>query len=151
MSRFVRLKFRIVIALAVIVSGAGAKAQAQVLSSNELPNPYKTVANWAQLPEGRKWGAVTGVSVGPDGNIWVADRCGANTCDGFRRWIPSFEFDPSGKMLKNFGAGIFVAPHGFHVDSKGNIWVTDSNANAKEGKGVQVFEFSPDGKILMTR
>ena len=43
---------------------------------------------------------------------------------------------------------MFVFPHGFHVDRDGNIWVTD--ARAANGKGHQVFKFSPDGKLLMT-
>jgi sugar lactone lactonase YvrE len=34
------------------------------------------------------------------------------------------------------------------IDRSGNIWVTD--AAAKDGKGQQVFEFSPKGKLLMT-
>jgi hypothetical protein len=38
---------------------------------NDLPNPYKRDANWAQLPTGLKWGAVIGAEPGPDGNIYV--------------------------------------------------------------------------------
>ena len=30
----------------------------------------------------------------------------------------------------------------------GNVWVTD--AQAKDGKGQQVFKFSPEGKVLLT-
>jgi len=33
------------------------------------------------------------------------------------------------------------------VDPDGNVWVTD--AQLKDGKGNQVFKFSPDGKLLM--
>jgi sugar lactone lactonase YvrE len=50
-------------------------------------------------------------------------------------------------MLKNFGAGLFVYPHGLWVDKDGNVWVTDARGAA--GKGQQVIKFSPDGKILM--
>jgi sugar lactone lactonase YvrE len=81
------------------------------------------------------------------GNIWVADRCGANSCAGSKE-DPVFEFDPSGKMLKNFGAGLFVLPHGMCVDKAGNVWIVDEVA--KDGKGDQIFKFSPDGKLLMT-
>jgi sugar lactone lactonase YvrE len=34
------------------------------------------------------------------------------------------------------------------VDRDGNVWVTD--AQAKDGKGQQVFKFSPEGKVLLT-
>src|SRR5216684_5705590 len=43
---------------------------------------------------------------------------------------------------------MFVQPHGMTLDRDGNLWVTD--AQNKEGKGQQVFKFSPDGKVLMT-
>ena len=43
-----------------------------------LPNPYRTVENWAKMPEGRTWGATSAVDIDPDGtSIWVAERCGA--------------------------------------------------------------------------
>jgi DNA-binding beta-propeller fold protein YncE len=107
---------------------------------NDLSNPYRTVTNWAQLPEGRKWGSTAGVDIAPDGNTWSYDRCGANSC-------ADSKLDP-GKVLKGFGAGMFVQPHGIFVDKAGNVWVTDDQA--KDGKGVQVFKFSPGGKVLLT-
>ena len=43
---------------------------------------------------------------------------------------------------------MFVFPHGIHVDRDGNVWVTDGAEPAQDGngKGHQVFKFSPDGK-----
>src|SRR5207249_11764509 len=43
---------------------------------------------------------------------------------------------------------MFVFPHGICVDKEGNVWVTDGDG--KDGKGHQVFKFSPDGRVLMT-
>ena len=43
---------------------------------------------------------------------------------------------------------MLIFPHGFHVDRDGNVWVTD--AQGSDGKGHQVFKFSPDGKLLLT-
>jgi sugar lactone lactonase YvrE len=43
---------------------------------------------------------------------------------------------------------MFVFPHGATVDAQGNLWVTDEQG--KDGKGHQVFKFSPEGKVLMT-
>jgi len=65
------------------------------------------------------------------------------------------KFDESGKMVKSFGAGMFVRPHGIRIDREGNVWVTDGEGPDgkdpnKNGKGHQVFKFSPDGKVLMT-
>src|SRR5712691_4833339 len=126
---------RVQFALAGAVLAAAATAQ---------PNPYRTVEGWAKMPEGRMWGSTSAVDIDRDGkSIWVAERCGANTCAG--KTDPSvLKFDASGKLMKSFGDGMMTFPHGIHVDKDGNIWVTDGQA--KDGKGHQVFKFSPDGK-----
>jgi hypothetical protein len=116
----------------------------------DVPNPYKTVKDWAKLPDGRKWGATADVSIGPDGNIWTYDRCGNNSCEK-SDLDPILEFDQkTGKNLAHFGTGLFVQPHGLFVDKQGDVWVTDDQAAKDKSKGLQVFKFSPDGKILMT-
>ncbi len=115
---------------------------------NSLPNPYRSVENWARMPEGRTWGASAGVYVDPTGtSVWVAERCGANSCVG-SDLPPILHFDMSGRLLKAFGAGMFVFPHGIFVDQDQNVWVTDGQG--KDGKGHQVFKFSPEGKVLLT-
>jgi len=112
------------------------------------PNPYRTVEGWAKMPEGRTWGATSAVEVDRDGkSIWVAERCGANTCAGSSLPVV-LEFDESGRLKTSFGAGLFVFPHGIHVDGGGSVWVTD--ARGKDGKGHQVFKFSPEGKLLLS-
>jgi sugar lactone lactonase YvrE len=126
-------------ALALIVAtAAGLAAQ---------PNPYRTVEHWFTLPEGRTMGSTSSVFVAPGGHIWVAERCGANTCAD-SSVAPILEFDESGKLLKSFGANLFVFPHSILMDNEGNLWVTDGQG--KDGKGHQVFKVSQDGKILMT-
>src|SRR5579862_1331740 len=102
------------------------------------PNPYRLVDRWAQLPKSIEWAGV--ISVDPDakGNVWVFHRSDP----------PLLKFDPTGKLALSFGAGMFVQPHGMTIDRDGNIWVTD--AQAKDGKGQQVFKISPEGKVLMT-
>jgi DNA-binding beta-propeller fold protein YncE len=131
-------------------SGCLALAAVMVLASGQaatLPNPYTAIEKWGQLPAGRTWGSTSAVDIAPNGHVWVAERCGANTCAGSD--LPAIlEFDASGKLLKSFAAGMFVFPHGFHVDRDGNVWVTD--AQGRDGKGHQVFKFSPDGKLLLT-
>jgi len=130
--------------LAVIACVAGV---AIGYAQGDLPNPYRTIENWFKLPDGRMWGSTSAVEIDRDGNLWVAERCGANSCAGSN--LPSIlKFDASGKLLKSFGEGMFVFPHGIYLDQQGNVWVTDGQG--KDGKGQQVFKFSPDGKVLMT-
>jgi streptogramin lyase len=118
------------------------------------PNPYTAVENWAKMPAGRTWGSTSAVDIDPDGSsVWVAERCGKNTCVGSD--LPTvLKFDASGTLVRSFGAGMFIFPHGMHVDSKGNVWVTDgvppgSGASAPKG-GHFVRKFSPEGKVLLT-
>ncbi len=126
----------------------GAKGMEPVTAGNEdLPQPYRTITDWAHPPNGLPWAAVTGVEAGPDGNIYVLYRCHENSCAG-RPEDPILKFDKSGKLLKAWGAGMFVFPHGSTIDSQGNFWATD--AGMMDGKGNQVFKFSPDGKLLLT-
>jgi sugar lactone lactonase YvrE len=129
-----------------MIAMSGGKACGQA-DPNSLPNPYFTIDNWAKMPEGRMWGQTSQLSLDRDGNVWVAERCGGTSCLD-KTDAPILEFDHSGKLVKSFAAGMLVVPHGILVDRDGNIWVTDSQGG--EGKGQQVFKFSPDGKILMT-
>ena len=42
---------------------------------------------------------------------------------------PIFQFDTSGKLLKTFGAGMFVSPHKLSVDKEGNLWLADNGGH----------------------
>ena len=157
-------------------------APADVTPTNDAPNQYRTIEHWAKLPDGRKMGSTSAVDIDKDGkSIWVVERCGANSCldrtSGEIKKIDTvLKFDTDGNLLKSFGAGMFIAPHGIYVDKDGNIWITDYQDNgplpaggrgrggrgagappagpigppAGATKGNQVFKFSSDGKLLMT-
>src|SRR6266852_2268215 len=134
--------------LMILAAAVTACAQAPQKPANDLPNPgYRTVRDWGKPPGGIPWAAVTAVEVSPDGSIYVIHRCKDNSCAG-RPEAPILKFDASGKLLKSWGETMFVFPHGAAVDAQGNLWVTDSQV--KDGKGHQVFKFSPEGKVLMT-
>jgi len=158
---------RSIVAVAAAATIAGTVlAQAPVTPTNSAPNPYQTIANYFKMPEGRTWGSTSAVDIDKDGkSVWVAERCGANSCLGSNLDIV-LKFDPSGKLVKSFAAGMMIFPHGIHVDRDGNIWVTDGQDNLRPAPGApanapplpkpakvighQVFKFSPDGKVLLT-
>src|SRR5688572_7773523 len=102
------------------VSGWQVLAQSTATPTNDAPNPYQTIENHFKLPEGRTWGSTSAVDISPDGQfIWVAERCGANTCfdaaAGQMSKLPTvLKFDQSGKLVASFGAGMMVFPHGIH-------------------------------------
>jgi DNA-binding beta-propeller fold protein YncE len=144
--------------------------QAQYPKPTELTNPYRLVEGWPTLPanmNGGHWGEVIRVSIDHAGNVWVFHRCfnvvppGSATCIGRGAANPPIlEFDPSGKLLKSFGAGLFAYPHAFTIDDHGNLWTSDVNdkaevlgMSAKNSDGVvmgqEVLKLSPTGQVLM--
>lgn len=130
------------VAVLVFVVLFSANAQAQ-------PNPYRTVDGWAKLPEGRTWGSTSAVYPAKDReHIWVAERCGQNSCVGREQVDPILLFNHEGELVRSFGAGLIVWPHGIHVDGEGNVWITD--ARGDNGRGHQVHKFSAQGKLLMS-
>ena len=135
----------------------------KVTPVNSGANPYRVVRDWAQLTvEGRPWGGSNGVAIDRDGkSVWATDRCGPGTTPGClgSRANPVHHFDESGREIRSFGGGMFVWPHGIHVDREGNVWVTDARAAGPDElakmpgearKGSVVVKFSPDGKVLLT-
>lgn len=160
---------------------ADSSSPTDIKPTNDAPNPYRTVEHFVKLPEGRKMGSTSAVDIDRDGKtIWVAERCGANSClDPQTREIKNVDtilhVDQNGNIIKMFGAGMLIFPHGIYVDAQDNIWVTDGQDNAPPPpggrgrgagrgaiqpgnadppagatKGHQVFKFSKDGKLLMT-
>jgi NHL repeat-containing protein len=166
----------------IAAAGAHGAPQGATKPTNDLPNPYRTVERHFTLPAGRTWGSTSAVEIDRDGtSIWVAERCGANSCVNAPTVDPILKFDASGKLVKSFGAGLLIFPHGIFVDRAGNVWVTDGQDNAprpQRGRadrpstppnppvppvpempigpppgathGHQVYEFSPEGKLLLT-
>ena len=53
------------------------------------------------------------------------------------------EFDPRGRLLKTWGQGDYIRPHGMRLDPDGNIWTTDVN-------GHTVRKMNLDGQVLLT-
>jgi 6-bladed beta-propeller protein len=130
-------------ALAVLVSACAGPMRPP--GAPDAAASYSAEHGWAKLD--RPWGSTSAVDVDRNGNVWVFERCGANTCAD-SSLAPVLEFDSSGRLVRSFGAGLFVFPHAIHVDREGNVFVAD--ADGKNGKGHTVVKFGPDGKVLMT-
>jgi DNA-binding beta-propeller fold protein YncE len=113
-----------------------------------VPAPYRLVPDWPPADPGVKWAEVIQAEPDAQGNLWVIHR----------GTPPILKLDPkSGEVLAGFGAGMFAGPHGFTIDSEGNLYVTDcplgpgtDQTALKAGKGYQLFKMDQRGKILMT-
>ena len=158
MHGYQRDRFRWAIAACVLAS---ALLPAAFALGQALPNPYRNVDGWAQLPDGRQIGAVGDVDVDPDGrHVWAILRCDAGADRFGYECLDSdldvvVKFAPDGTAVASFGGGMFIWPHGLEVDGDGNVWVTDAasaarTANDPKRRGHQVVKFSPEGRVLMT-
>jgi DNA-binding beta-propeller fold protein YncE len=55
---------------------------------------------------------------------------------------PIVVLDPTGKVLRSWGKGLYKIPHGIRIDPAGNIWTLDANLS-------KVFKFTAMGKKLL--
>ena len=73
------------------------------------PLGYHAVQAELKLPEGMKMGAPSSVAVTRNGNLLVFNR-------GRQ---PLMEFDAKGALVRAFGEGMYVRPHGMRIDPEG--------------------------------
>lgn len=125
----------------IVAAGLSEFSGAQERSFDEEPG-------WLQSPNSRDPGAVSDVYPGADGGVWIAERCGQNSCVDRDALAPIHHYDDSGQWVRAFGAGMFVWPHGIYVDGEGDVWVTDGRGDG--ARGHQAIKFSPEGEVLMT-
>jgi hypothetical protein len=112
---------------------------------------YELVPGWPRLPDGvERFGMTLGLELDARQHLWVFQRCFSTDCvDGPEEREPAvLEYDPGGRLVSSWGAGMFVWPHGFHLDAEGNLWTTD--ARGAGGKGHTVMKHARDGRVLMT-
>jgi sugar lactone lactonase YvrE len=142
---------RMFLRCAVAVVAAAVTGSVAGLDAQTPNNPFRPDYTWGDLPDERVWGATSAIYPAPDGNIWVAERCGQNSCVGSDLDMVLL-MDPDGNVLRSFGAGIIAWPHGMYVEPNGNVWIADASTGGAEEQGIghTVLKFSPQGELLMT-
>jgi peptidylamidoglycolate lyase len=107
---------------------------------------YELEEDWPEPSLKTNMGQPSGLGLDREGNLIVFHRADAIDASNPNRLISKntiLKIDiESGKVLKEWGNGLFVWPHGLNVDKKGNIWVTDVGQH-------QVFKFDANGVMLM--
>ena len=114
---------------------APAFAQRKATIQNVPEIPFTTVPNFLKLPPGEYLGEAVAVATNSKGHVFVFHRSHNNRL---------FEFDQTGKFVKEIGSGFlgFEFAHSVRVDKDDNIWTVDEGTN-------MVTKFSPEGKVLM--
>lgn len=123
-----------------------AKYRASPPASGEA---YHLVPNWPQLPDGLILGQVAGVDVASNGNVFVFHRAERvwNGEEIELEFIASPTMlvldSKTGEVIEQWGAEMFVMPHGLTIDHEDYLWLTDVGLH-------QVFKFDAKGNLLMT-
>ena len=113
----------------------------------ESSPPFARMDGYLKMPNGRHMGSVSAIAGDSHGNIWVAERCGANDCAG-SPLDPVLEFDSQGNFIKAFGAGQILFPHFLFIDKADHLWIVDDHDNGKIGD--DVIEYDQNGHVLKT-
>lgn len=139
-----RTEYFYLLAILIITSCGQKKITEETLKSDS----YELVTDWPNLQDDYQMGMATGLGIDSDNNIVVFHRAG-------RPWQyppPENKIEKNtiltldnetGEILKNWGADLFLMPHGLEVDHENNIWVTDVGLQ-------QILKFNSDGELLMT-
>src|SRR3982074_1012319 len=114
---------------------APAFSQRKATIQNVPEIPFTTVPNFLKLPPGEYMGEAVAVATNSKGHVFVFHRSQTNRL---------FEFDQTGKFVKEIGSGFlgFEFAHSVRLDKDDNIWTVDEGSN-------MVTKFSPEGKVLM--
>ena len=123
--------------LAAFASLAGPPLAAQTKATAEnVPTILHTsVPDFFKLPADLYFGEGIGIATNSRGQIFVYHRSGDTRL---------FEFDPSGKFVKEWGVGLYGIEfaHQVRVDAQDNVWVVDEGTN-------MVIKFNPAGRVVM--
>ncbi|MCE2612350.1 peptidyl-alpha-hydroxyglycine alpha-amidating lyase family protein [Flavobacteriaceae bacterium D16] len=134
----------------IVLSVFGCKnpEKKEIKKENKIPDSYVLLEDWPKIPEDLVLGNPTGLGIDSENNILVFHRAS-------RVWQEPMPEDKiqentiltinkqTGEILKNWGADLFIMPHGLEVDKDNNIWVTDVALH-------QIFKFSSEGNLLLT-
>ncbi len=107
------------------------KQQINPVGSGEFT--YQAHSDWAQWPADWQVSEVTAVATDSRDRVFVFNR-GDH---------PVAVFDPGGKPLFSWGAGLFVRPHGIWIGSDDAVYLTDDLDHT-------VHKFTPEGERLWT-
>jgi hypothetical protein len=133
---------KIFILIAALSAGRLLPAQAPDIS-------FDSTISLLKLPANVYLGEAAGVATTSKGNILVYTRTGEDATMGGSRFFTHggsrlFEFDSTGKYLREIGTGIygFLFAQAVRVDAQDNIWTVDRGANV-------LIKFDPSGRFLM--
>lgn len=127
--------------LAFMTFGAGAQS---------VPEISYDASDLLKLPENIHMGEAAGVATNSKGHIFVYTRTGpavatvGTSRTFYRTGSRLFEFDQSGKFVREIGQGVygFNFAQAVRIDPQDNIWTVDEGSST-------VVKFDPEGRIQL--
>jgi hypothetical protein len=98
-----------------------------------LSTGYEVISSWPAGHKDLAWGAVAGIAIGPEDQVWTFNR----------GTVPVQVYSANGELLRSWGEGLFREPHQVRIDRQGDVWLVDSGQHC-------VRKYTPDGKLLLT-
>ena len=119
-----------------------------MLSAQVPEIPFDGSIGFLKLPANIHLGEAAGVATDSRGNVFVYTRTGEDGAMGGSRFFTHggsrlFEFDATGKYLREIGPGIygFMFAQSVRIDAQDNIWAVDRGSDT-------VIKFDPAGRFL---
>jgi sugar lactone lactonase YvrE len=131
---------RLIIAASAAVLMAGAAAGQQ--PAPEIP--YDGSVDFLKLPDNVYFGEVAGVAVNSKGHVFVFSRGGTVGPAFGAAAAQLFEFDQTGKFVREIGRGMYSMSyaHSVRVDRDDNIWLVDKGSD-------MIVKLTPAGRVAM--
>jgi 6-bladed beta-propeller protein len=112
--------------------------------------PFDSNADLLKLPDNIHLGEVAGVATNSKGHIFVYTRTGAahasvgTSRTFYKSGSRLFEFDQTGKLVREFGQGLYGLNFAqqVHIDPQDNVWAVDQGSS-------NVMKFDPDGRLML--
>ncbi len=124
------------------------EAQAAAAAQNQLEQtspqiPFDAVS-LPLMPDGHTIGETEGVALNSKKHLFVYTRSGKTGPARGATAAELFEFDQSGKFVKEWGQNAygFSFAHAVKIDKNDNVWVVDEGSN-------MVMKFNPQGLVTM--
>jgi peptidylamidoglycolate lyase len=112
--------------------GDTARAAAAGEGPSDKKATYVVDPTWPAKPRNFGWGAMPGIAVDRQDNVWI-----------FTRGKPPVQvYDSTGKFVQAWTSEKILIPHHIRVDHEGHIWVTDVGSHT-------VQKYTADGKLLL--
>jgi streptogramin lyase len=125
------------------VQNPGVQSPAAIAQADELRAIVRRAAKLPLAPaelkpapprDGWAMGMVSWVAADRHGLVYLLQR--GDSAD------PIVVMNREGKVVRSWGAGLYVMPHAIRIDPDGDVWTTDAASS-------KVIKFTPDGRKLM--